>query len=141
MTPIPGPAPAADLAVDARSAVVESGGAWQLAGSVCEACGAVTFPSRTICHDCLSSDVRAEPVGNSGELYTWSTVHVSSSRPVPYTLGYVDLPRELRVLAAIDADPASLRIGQRVELAVGDDGWAFVPGRAGIDGAAAADER
>lgn len=134
MTSIPWPAPAADLAVDARSAVVESGGAWQLVGSVCGACGAVTFPSRSICHRCLGSDVRTGPVGNAGELYTWSTVHVSSSRPVPYTLGYVDLPRDLRVLAVIAAEPASLRIGQPVRLTVGDDGWAFVPGRAGIDG-------
>jgi uncharacterized protein len=129
--PGPGPAPAADLAVSASSAVVESDGAWQLAGSVCASCGAVTFPSRTICHRCLSTDVEAGPVGNAGELYTWSTVHVSSSRPVPYTLGYVDLPRGLRVLAVIDADPASLRIGQRVGLAVGDDGWAFVPREGG----------
>jgi uncharacterized OB-fold protein len=134
MTSLPGPAPAADLAVNARSAVVESDGAWQLAGSVCGACGAVTFPSRTMCHHCLSSDVQTGPVGSTGELYSWSTVHVSSSRPVPYTLGYVDLPRGLRVLALIAADPARLRIGQQVRLAVGDGGWAFVPGRAGTDG-------
>ncbi|MGH3246996.1 MAG: OB-fold domain-containing protein [Trebonia sp.] len=57
---------------------------------------------------------------------SWATVHVSSSRPVPYTLGYVDLPRELRVLALIGGDPAGLRIGQPVELLVGDGGWTFV---------------
>lgn len=130
MKPSPGPPPAADLAVDARSAVVSAGGAWQLAGSECAHCGAVTFPSRTICHQCLSSDVRTAPVGSAGELYSWSTVYVSSSRPVPYTLGYVDLPRGLRVLAVIDADPASLRIGQQVRLAVGDGSWVFVPGEA-----------
>lgn len=130
--PTPAPTPAPDLAVDASSAVVESGGGWQLAGAECGTCGAVTFPSRTICHCCLSTDVTTGPVGNAGELYTWSTVHVSSSRPVPYTLGYVDLPRGLRVLAVIAADPAGLRIGQRVELTVGEaNGWAFAPRKGG----------
>ncbi|MGH3246995.1 MAG: zinc ribbon domain-containing protein [Trebonia sp.] len=59
----PVPQPTADLDVDLSRAVVQPGGAWQLAGSVCAACAAVTFPARARCHRCLSGDVAAVPVG------------------------------------------------------------------------------
>src|SRR3546814_2520605 len=36
-------------------------------------------------------------VGPEGVLYSFSTVHVSSSQPVPYTIGYVDFPGDVRV--------------------------------------------
>ena len=49
-----------------------------------------------------------EPVGPGGTLYSFTTVRVSSSRPVPYRLGYVDFPEGLRVLSLVrgDAEPA-----------------------------------
>lgn len=68
---------------------------------------------------------RPEFVG--GRLYTWSTVYVSASRPVPYTLGYVDLDDGLRVLARLDGDPGALRMDGPVRLVPGPDELTFAP--------------
>lgn len=43
----------------------------------------------------------AEPVGPFGTLYVYTTVHVSSSREIPYTLGYVDFEEGFRTLAEV----------------------------------------
>src|SRR3546814_17957815 len=40
-------------------------------------------------------------VGPEGVLYRFPTVHVSSSQPVPYMLGYVDFPGDVRVLPKV----------------------------------------
>jgi uncharacterized OB-fold protein len=53
-------------------------------------------------------------------------VHVSSSRPTPYTLGFVDLPGDLRVLGEIHGDLTELQLGDPVVLAVeGEGAWGF----------------
>ena len=59
--------------------------------SRCGHCGSLAYPPRELCHRCGQPGGTAEPLTPSGRLYTWSTVHVSASRPVPYTIGYVDL--------------------------------------------------
>src|SRR3546814_10819332 len=51
--------------------------------------------------DVCSSDFQCVEVGPEGVLYSFSTVHVSSSQPVPYTIGYVDFPGDVRVLAKV----------------------------------------
>jgi uncharacterized OB-fold protein len=80
-----------------------------LCGSRCARCAALTFPARAICHRCAGTNLEPAEIGTDGRLYSWSTVRVSSSRSVPYTIGYVDLPGGVRVLAFIEGDPASLR--------------------------------
>jgi uncharacterized protein len=73
----------------------------------------------------------AGPACATGRLYSWSTVHVSASQPVPYTLGYVDLDDGLRVLARLDGDTSELRMDGPVRLAAGRGGLTFAPlGRA-----------
>jgi uncharacterized OB-fold protein len=53
-------------------------------------------------------------------------VHISSSRPTPYTLGFVDLPGDLRVLSEIFGDVAQLQVGDAVVMAVeGEGAWGF----------------
>ena len=69
----------------------------------------------------------ARPACATGRLYSWSTVHVSASRPVPYTLGYVDLDDGLRVLARLDGDPGALRMDGPVRLVPGPDELTFAP--------------
>jgi len=68
---------------------------------------------------------RPESVG--GRLYTWSTVHVSASRPVPYTLGYVDLDDGLRVLVQLAGDPGEFQMDGPVRLVPGCDELTFAP--------------
>ena len=68
-----------------------------------------------------------EPACATGRLYSWSTVHVSASRPVPYTLGYVDLDDGRRVLAQLDGEAGELRMDGPVRLVPGRSELTFVP--------------
>jgi uncharacterized OB-fold protein len=99
----------------------------RLIGSRCRSCDARSFPTRTICFECLGDDLEEILLGPDGTLYSFSTVHVSASRRVPYTIGYVDLAEGPRVLARLAGDPARYTPDDRVTLAVADDGdWSFM---------------
>jgi uncharacterized OB-fold protein len=100
----------------------------RLIGARCGACGTAWFPRRPVCPSCAAPEPERLLLGPAGTLYSWSTVHVSSSRPVPYTLGYVDLPAGVRVLATIRG--TGLTPGGPVRLAVGPAGTAGTPGPA-----------
>lgn len=66
--------------------------------------------------------------GPRGNLYSFSTVHVSSSRPTPYTIGYVDFENGVRVLAAVEPTPDhKLACDQAVELRAEGERWFVVP--------------
>ncbi|MBO0827222.1 MAG: OB-fold domain-containing protein [Streptosporangiales bacterium] len=100
----------------------------RLVGSRCRHCDARAFPRRTVCFGCLGSDLEDMPLSTSGRLYSYSTVRVSASREVPYTLGYVDLPEGPRVLAHLAGELDGYTVDQRVRLEVAADGsWAFGP--------------
>ncbi len=107
---------------DGLSAVTEDlrpGPGWR--GSECTRCGALAYPARAACYRCGATDASAAALSAAGRLYSWSTVRVSASQPVPYTLGYVDLPEGVRVLALIDGDPAGLSPDCRVRLVPATD--------------------
>ncbi|MFG1266087.1 Zn-ribbon domain-containing OB-fold protein [Xanthobacter aminoxidans] len=108
---------------------VSETGAPHLKGGRCRACGALSFPKAAVCTECLSLDVETVRLPDEGRLYSYSIVHQAPKGwDVPYVLGYVDLPDGVRVLAHIDAPPASIAIDQKVRLSVGVVG-------AGPDGA------
>jgi len=100
------------------------GTAW-LRGSRCGQCGVLAYPARAACHRCGGTGPAPATLSAAGRLYSWSPVHVSASRPVPYTLGYVDLPEAVRVLALIDGDPGELEPDQPVRLVPGADELTF----------------
>jgi uncharacterized OB-fold protein len=63
-----------------------------LVGSRCDDCGAVSWPSRTICHRCGMPAMRETVFSSEGQLLTYTTVWVA--RPgiePPYTIGQVKL--------------------------------------------------
>ncbi|WP_374580827.1 OB-fold domain-containing protein [Sphingomonas sp. J344] len=66
-------------------------------------------------------------VGPEGVLYSFSTVHVSSSQPAPYTIGYVDFPGDVRVLAKIRGPDHALRCDGVVRLASENSEWFVEP--------------
>ncbi len=66
-------------------------------------------------------------VGPEGVLYSFSTVHVSSSQPVPYTIGYVDFPGDVRVLAKVRGTHRALRCDCAVRLVSEDTEWFVEP--------------
>jgi hypothetical protein len=69
---------------------------------------------------------RAE-VGPEGVLYSFSTVYVSSSQAVPYTIGYVDFPGDVRVLAKVRGALHALRCDCVVRLASEGSEWFVEP--------------
>lgn len=99
-------------------------GTGRLLGSRCRACGAHFFPIREACSGCLGADLETVRFSTAGTLYTFSVVRQSTPAfPVPYVLGYVDLPEGVRVMAQISGcDPHDVRIGMDVELAVEEFG-------------------
>jgi uncharacterized OB-fold protein len=97
-----------------------------LRGSRCTGCAQVAFPSRPRCTDCQQPMADGIELPSEGSLYAFSTVHVSSSRPTPYTLGFVDLPGDLRVLARLVGPREDFSVGDRVCVAIDEDGeWGF----------------
>lgn len=66
-------------------------------------------------------------VGPEGVLYSFSTVHVSSSQPVPYTIGYVDFPGDVRVLAKVRGPDHALHCDCVVRLASEGSEWFVEP--------------
>jgi uncharacterized OB-fold protein len=124
---------------------VEAGGETRLIGSKCAGCGVITFPRQGSCPRCTSTDVRERLLGRRGTLWSWTIQCFPPKSPpyavadpaafVPYGVGYVELPGEVRVETRLTvADPAVLRIGMPMELtlvpAPGLDGavtFAFAP--------------
>lgn len=66
-------------------------------------------------------------VGPEGLLYSHSTVHVSSSRETPYTIGYVDFPSGLRVLASVRGARPGLGCDVPVRLGHDQGDWFVEP--------------
>lgn len=82
-----------------------------LVGGRCESCGDSAFPAPAQCPGCLMSPLRPHALPTQGRLYSYSVVH-SGPRgwPVPYTVGYVDLPGDVRVFGHVaQTDEALLR--------------------------------
>lgn len=119
--------PLPDLTDDQPVTTHSDSGTPMLLAASCAACGTISFPYRSVCPTCAALEPSPLRVGPSGTLYSYSTVHVSASRPTPYTLGYVDLDEGVRVLATIEADDR-LAVDLRCRLVIEADGrWYFVP--------------
>lgn len=102
-------------------------GAVYLNGTRCPRCHTAAYPSRDVCHCCGGADLAPARISPRGRLYTWTTVHVSSSRPAPYTLGYIDLPEDLRVLALVQGETGSLHPGMAMRLVTAGGDLTFAP--------------
>lgn len=128
-------------AVPFRPGVLEldPGGGGRLIGSRCPSCGAHFFPAREVCSGCLTEDLERVPLARQGTLYTYTVVRQSTPEfPVPYLLGYVDLPDGVRVLGRLSGlGEDEARIGMALRLvthSVGSDeeghevvGYSFQP--------------
>lgn len=101
-----------------------------LRGSRSRSSGSLAFPEREVCLKTGARDMEPVLFGPRGTLYSYSTVHVSSSRPTPYTIGYVDFPNGVRVLANIDVPSDmtdKLACDTTVELRAHGERWFVVP--------------
>lgn len=84
-------------------------GTLSLRGSQCQLCGAAAFPPRPACPWCGHRSVSDIELGSRGVLYSFTEVHVGRPPfPQQYTLGLVDMPHGVRLLAQVDhAGPLS----------------------------------
>lgn len=80
-------------------------------GSRCPTCERAYFPSRALCPRCYHEDLPAAEVPSRGTLATWTVVRMSGSSQVPYALGYVDFPGDVRVLGQITNWVDGMRLG------------------------------
>jgi uncharacterized OB-fold protein len=90
-----------------------------LVGSECPRCLKRSFPARTFCSCGNEVGISSVCLSRRGTLYAFTTVHIAPAAfVVPYVLGFVDLPEDVRVLAQIEPR-TDLKIGDEVELFVG----------------------
>ena len=106
---------------------VRPDGTGNLLGSRCRSCGAHFFPIRAACAGCLSQDLEDVRFATEGTLYTYTVVRQSTPAfEVPYALGYVDFPEDVRIMgqiAGVEFD--EIAIGMPMTLALepfGEDG-------------------
>ena len=124
------------------------GGQPKLLGSRCTNCGNHMFPRQSGCPKCMFDEQVDVELATTGTLWTWTVQAFPPKAPpylgpagddfVPYGVGYVELPGQLRVEARLtESDPEKLIIGMEMELVIDplcidDDGnqvvtYAFAP--------------
>ena len=100
-----------------------------LLGSRCEDCGEHYFPQRKSCTRCFGAHVKPCDLGSQGTLWSWTTQAFLPKTPYdggespndfkPFGVGYIEMATGLKVEARLTtADPAQLRIGMAMELAL-----------------------
>lgn len=89
----------------------------------CRACGEVLWQPRVVCSHCNAEEMEWIDLPREGELFAFTVVHLGApkgmEKDLPYIVGIVSLHGvDLRILGRIEGDPATLHIGQPVEVAV-----------------------
>jgi uncharacterized OB-fold protein len=96
----------------------------RLKAAECVDCGMLSFPAQTHCVRCGGSECREKLLADRGTLWTFTTQNFRPPAPPydgsdtaetfePYTVGYIELPGELRVEARLtEPDVRRLAIGQ-----------------------------
>lgn len=86
---------------------------------VCQACSAVQYPPREVCHVCLSEQLRWQPVNPFGRLLATTTLHHSNDlyfrERLPWRVGTVQMNSGPNVVAHIHGD---CQEGQAVRLSL-----------------------
>ncbi|MCC5999720.1 MAG: SDR family oxidoreductase [Pararhodobacter sp.] len=94
-------------------------GQGRFALQVCTECGAVQYPPRDACHQCLATDLAWRDLPSGGQLLAETTIHASSDpyfrERLPWRAGTVQLDAGPVVLAHIHGDVAR---GARVRMAL-----------------------
>lgn len=87
----------------------------------CKACGKYTFPKYYACPFCFSDNLEDAPLSPKGILHSFTIVRRSMpGYPVPYALGLVNFPEEVRVMAQIETpNPDKLKLDMEVEVTTG----------------------
>ena len=98
----------------------------RLIGSKCISCGTYFFPRTISCSNpnCSEKDVKQALLSRRGKLWSFTVQYYPPPPPfkaqepfVPFGIGVVDLPEEIRVAGILtESDTEKLRIGMEMEL-------------------------
>ena len=86
----------------------------------CQDCGHYVFYPRSLCPQCLSSNLRWEKISGQGKVYSYTTVHRAGipgfEEDVPYVFARVELDEGPRMATNIvGIEPEKVAIGIEVE--------------------------
>ena len=71
-----------------------------LKGYRCKKCGELDFPKTVPCPKCWGKEFEMVPLSRRGKLYSVSDIYVGQpGKAVPYIIGYIDLPEDIRIFA------------------------------------------
>ena len=91
----------------------------------CRGCGALRFPAREICSQCLSRQVEWVRVSGRGEVFSYNVMHQvyhpGFATEVPYAVVVVKLDEGAKMISSlVGVAPQDIRIGMRVEVVFED---------------------
>ncbi len=75
-----------------------------LMGTRCKKCGAVYFPPRADCSNCLSNDLQWIEIQGKGRLISFSTLMYGPTgfeADLPYTIALVEFDRQMKVFGRL----------------------------------------
>ena len=87
----------------------------------CTACGALRFPARAVCSQCLSQDAEWMPVSGKGRVFSVVIMHQAIdpgfAAEVPYAVVMVELDEGVRMMSnVVDVAPHDIEVGQPLEV-------------------------
>jgi len=85
----------------------------------CSGCGALRFPPRELCSDCLSTEATWHQVSGRGEVFSYNVMHQvyhpGFAADVPYAVVIVKLVEGPKIISnLVDCPPGVIRIGMPV---------------------------
>lgn len=103
----------------------------RLMGGKCQKCGKVHLPPRPLCDKCFSRGFEWVELPETGELLTYTVIHVAPPQfesMTPYTVGIVQIEDGLRIPGIIrEAPPNQVKIGMKLKVVFEDSdethGW------------------
>ena len=91
-----------------------------LKGYRCKKCGELDFPKTVPCPKCWGKEFEMVPLSRRGKLYSVSDIYVGQpGKAVPYIIGYIDLPEDIRIFAQLEGDVETFHCDDEVELVAG----------------------
>ena len=91
-----------------------------LLGCRCRSCGTSFFPKGVICLKCHEDKLEEISLSKRGKLYSHATALMPAANfKPPYSVGYIDLPEDIRVFAPLVEDKEKpFEIGMEMELVI-----------------------
>lgn len=99
----------------------EGAGRGELLVQRCRGCGALRFPARALCSECLSNQADWAPVSGRGEVFSFNVMHQvyhpGFAAEVPYAVVLVKLEEGPKLISnLVGIAPRDIRIGMPVRV-------------------------